>query len=52
MAELEGQFESTMASYDGMILRERDYVRNRPSSAQEGGEEAMDEPPPGNPWKT
>lgn len=35
VAELEGQFESTMASYDGMILRERDYVRNRPASPEE-----------------
>jgi hypothetical protein len=37
-----------MVSYDGMILRERDYVRNRPGSAsKEGEEEAMDEAPPG-----
>ncbi|MFI2812433.1 MULTISPECIES: hypothetical protein [Microbulbifer] len=35
-----------MASYDGMILRERDYVRNRPASEDES-EESMDEPPPG-----
>ncbi|AOS96980.1 hypothetical protein AUP74_01544 [Microbulbifer aggregans] len=34
-----------MASYDGMILRERDYVRNRPASQEET--EEMDEPPPG-----
>ncbi len=34
-----------MASYDGMILRERDYVRNRPASEEET--EEMDEPPPG-----
>lgn len=47
VAELEGQFESTMVTYDGMILRERDYVRNRPASAQEEDEEAMDEAPPG-----
>jgi len=47
VAELEGQFESTMVSYDGMILRERDYVRNRPTSAEGEGEEGMDEPPPG-----
>lgn len=46
MAELEGQFESTMVSYDGMILRERDYVRNRPASAGEQ-EAAEDEVPPG-----
>ncbi|WP_231759599.1 hypothetical protein [Microbulbifer elongatus] len=46
VAELEGQFESTMASYDGMILREREYVRNRPASAEE--QEAMEEEvPPG-----
>ena len=36
-----------MASYDGMILRERDYVRNRPSSSGEEEAENMDEPPPG-----
>lgn len=37
-----------MVSYDGMILRERDYVRNRPGSAgKESEEEAMDEAPPG-----
>ncbi|SHF61256.1 hypothetical protein SAMN04487965_2386 [Microbulbifer donghaiensis] len=47
VAELEGQFDTTMATYDGMILRERDYVRNRPSSAQDKDEESMDEPPPG-----
>ncbi|MFS1524803.1 hypothetical protein ACL7TT_11925 [Microbulbifer sp. 2304DJ12-6] len=48
VAELEGRFESTMVSYDGMILRERDYVRNKPGSASaETGEEAMDEPPAG-----
>ncbi|WP_143729310.1 hypothetical protein [Microbulbifer sp. GL-2] len=48
VAELEGRFESTMVSYDGMILRERDYVRNRPGSAStEGEEEAMDEAPSG-----
>ncbi|MBN8432434.1 hypothetical protein JF535_16450 [Microbulbifer salipaludis] len=35
-----------MASYDGMILRERDYVRNRPASAEEQ-EAAEDEVPPG-----
>ena len=46
MAELEGEFDSTMASYDGMILRERDYVRNRPASAEEE-EAAEDEVPPG-----
>lgn len=46
MAELEGEFDSTMASYDGMILRERDYVRNRPASAEEQ-EAAEDEVPPG-----
>ncbi|WP_139169385.1 hypothetical protein [Microbulbifer yueqingensis] len=46
MAELEGEFDATMASYDGMILRERDYVRNRPVSAEES-EEPADEPPPG-----
>ncbi|WP_444912114.1 hypothetical protein [Microbulbifer sp. PAAF003] len=47
VAELEGQFESTMVSYDGMILRERDFVRNRPGSAsEENKEEAMDEAPP------
>ncbi|MFV8783811.1 hypothetical protein ACNKU7_15445 [Microbulbifer sp. SA54] len=45
VAELEGEFDSTMASYDGMILRERDYVRNRPASAEE--ETAEDEVPPG-----
>ncbi|QIL91566.1 hypothetical protein ACONUD_10990 [Microbulbifer harenosus] len=45
VAELEGRFESTMATYDGMILRERDYVRNRPASAEE--ETAEDEAPPG-----
>ncbi|MCA0901593.1 hypothetical protein [Microbulbifer agarilyticus] len=44
VAELEGQFESTMVSYDGMILRERDYVRNRPASEQE--EEAMEDEAP------
>ncbi|GAB2880450.1 hypothetical protein GCM10027180_08390 [Microbulbifer echini] len=48
VADLEGRFESTMVSYDGMILRERDYVRNRPgSTAGEAEEEAMDEAPPG-----
>ncbi|WHI50643.1 hypothetical protein P3339_19760 [Microbulbifer sp. MLAF003] len=48
VAELEGRFESTMVSYDGMILRERDYVRNRPGSASaESDEDAMDEAPPG-----
>jgi hypothetical protein len=36
-----------MASYDGMILRERDYVKNRPSSETEKEEEGMDEAPPG-----
>ncbi|MCK7598490.1 hypothetical protein M0G74_14510 [Microbulbifer sp. CAU 1566] len=46
VAELEGQFESTMASYDGMILRERDYVRNRPASAEEEAA-AEDAVPPG-----
>ncbi|WP_153039141.1 hypothetical protein [Microbulbifer sp. Q7] len=35
-----------MASYDGMILRERDYVRNRPASAEEQ-EAAENEVPPG-----
>ncbi|MGL6161665.1 hypothetical protein [Microbulbifer sp.] len=35
-----------MASYDGMILRSRDYVRNRPASPEEE-EEGMDEAPPG-----
>ncbi|HEY8569319.1 hypothetical protein [Microbulbifer sp.] len=45
VAELEGRFESTMATYDGMILRERDYVRNRPASAED--ESAEDEVPPG-----
>ncbi|WGL18131.1 hypothetical protein PVT68_07495 [Microbulbifer bruguierae] len=34
-----------MATYDGMILRERDYVRNRPASAED--EEAADDVPPG-----
>ncbi|MDP5209408.1 hypothetical protein [Microbulbifer sp. 2205BS26-8] len=48
VAELEGRFESTMVSYDGMILRERDYVRNKPgSTSAEAGEETMDEPPTG-----
>ncbi|MCX2793333.1 hypothetical protein OQJ62_00185 [Microbulbifer thermotolerans] len=47
VAELESQFESTMASYDGMILRQRDYVRNRPATAGEEGEEPSDEAPPG-----
>ena len=46
VAELEGEFDSTMASYDGMILRERDYVRNRPASAEEE-QAAEDEVPPG-----
>ncbi|MCO1333216.1 hypothetical protein MO867_02575 [Microbulbifer sp. OS29] len=47
VAELEGQFESTMVSYDGMILRERDFVRNKPGSASaDSEEEAMDEAPP------
>ncbi|WP_285763815.1 hypothetical protein [Biformimicrobium ophioploci] len=37
-----------MASYDGMILRERDYVRNKPaSSAEEDGETPPEEIPPG-----
>ena len=35
-----------MATYDGMILRERDYVRNRPASAEEEAA-AEDEVPPG-----
>ncbi|WP_345548970.1 hypothetical protein [Microbulbifer aestuariivivens] len=43
--QLEGEFEATMASYDGMILRERDYVRNRRAVEEET--ENMDEPPPG-----
>lgn len=44
VAELEGQFKSTMVVYDGMILRERDYMRNRPASA--GDETAEDAMPP------
>ncbi len=35
-----------MVSYDGMILRERDYVRNRPASAEEEAA-AEEEVPPG-----
>ncbi|WP_193164961.1 hypothetical protein [Microbulbifer hainanensis] len=35
-----------MASYDGMILRERDYARNRPAAGDKE-DEAMDEVPPG-----
>ncbi|MCW8126509.1 hypothetical protein OQE62_07970, partial [Microbulbifer halophilus] len=47
VAELEGEFDSTMASYDGMILREREYVRNRPASAEDEGAEGEEAPPPG-----
>ncbi|MEX2962621.1 hypothetical protein [Microbulbifer sp. TYP-18] len=47
VAELEGEFDATMVSYDGMILRERDYVRNRPSADTQDDEESMDEPPLG-----
>lgn len=36
-----------MATYDGMILREREYVRNRPAAANEREEAEMDEAPPG-----
>jgi len=39
-AELEGVLNDTMASYDGMILREREYVLNRGN--QEGSEEELE----------
>lgn len=45
VADLDSELDATMATYDGMILRGRDYVRNRPSSSKEQ-EESMDEPPP------
>lgn len=47
VAELEGEFDATMASYDGMILRERDYVRNRPAAAGDEKAGAEEAPPPG-----
>lgn len=40
VAVLEGQLEESMASYDGMILRERDYVLSR--SNQQGSEEELE----------
>ena len=39
-AQLEGILNETMASYDGMILREREYVLNRGN--EEGSEEALE----------
>ncbi len=46
-AELEGTLNETMASYDGMILREREYVLNRGN--EEGSEEALEETGPAGP---
>ncbi len=40
VAVLEGRLEESMASYDGMILRERDYVLSRGN--QQGSEEELD----------
>lgn len=40
VAALEGQLDESMASYDGMILRERDYVLSR--SNQQGSEEELE----------
>jgi len=39
-AQLEGVLNDTMASYDGMILREREYVLNRGN--EEGSEEELE----------
>ena len=41
VAVLEGQLEESMASYDGMILRERDYVLSRGN--QKGSEEELED---------
>jgi len=40
VAILEGQLEESMATYDGMILRERDYVLSRGN--QQGSEEELE----------
>ncbi|GAB3095576.1 hypothetical protein GCM10027217_09800 [Pseudomaricurvus hydrocarbonicus] len=40
VAALEGQLDESMASYDGMILREREYVLSR--SNQKGSEDELE----------
>ncbi|MEJ2419826.1 MAG: hypothetical protein P8Y45_23460 [Exilibacterium sp.] len=41
VAVLEGELDESIASYDGMILRERGYILNRGN--QEGSEEALED---------